>query len=94
MFGHSPNPSVIDRFFMTPVINRTTFSSAVALLALCMAAVWLLMEPTFVTGSTYTMFSAALIATAAIAINAWKNGQATTSTSHLIYEAESGSRTP
>jgi hypothetical protein len=78
---------------MTPVISRTTFVFAVALLVPCIAAIWLLLEPKFLSGSTYAMFAATLIATAAIAINAWKNGQATTSTSQVIYEAEIGSRT-
>jgi len=78
---------------MTPVINRTTFVFAVALLVPCMAAVWLLLEPKFISGSSFAMFAAIAIATAAIAINAWKNGQATTSTSQVIYEAEIDSRT-
>lgn len=78
---------------MTPVINRTLFVVAIALLVAALAAVWLLLEPTFVSGSTYAMFAAIVIATAAIAINAWKNGQATTSTSQLIHDAEAGSRT-
>jgi hypothetical protein len=78
---------------MTPVINRTSFVVAIALLMAGMAAVWLLLQPTFVSGSTYAMFSAVVIASAAIAINAWKNGQATTSTSHLIHDAEVGPRT-
>jgi hypothetical protein len=77
---------------MTPVISRTTFVFAVALLVPCMAAVWLLLEPKFISGSTFAMFAAIAIASAAIAINAWKNGQATTSTSQLIYEAEIDSR--
>jgi len=79
---------------MTLVINRTSFAVAIALLVAFMAAVWLLPKPTFVSGSTYAMFAAIVIATAAIAINAWKNGQATTSTSHLIHDAEISSRTP
>jgi len=79
---------------MTLVINRTSFAVAIALLVAFMAAVWLLLKPTFVSGSTYAMFAAIVIATAAIAINAWKNGQATTSTSHLIHDAEISSRTP
>ena len=58
-----------------------------------MAAVWLLLEPKFISGSSFAMFAAIAIATAAIAINAWKNGQATTSTSQVIYEAEIDSRT-
>lgn len=78
---------------MTPVISRTTFALTVTLVVPCAAAAWLLLEPTFISGSTYTMFAAIGIATAAIAINAWKNGQATTSTSHVIHEAEIGSRT-
>jgi hypothetical protein len=78
---------------MTPVINRTSFAVAIALLVTGMAAVWLLLQPTFVSGSTYAMFAAIVIATAAIAINAWKNGQATTSTSQVIHDAEAGSRT-
>ena len=78
---------------MTPVISRTTFVFAVALLVPCMAAVWLLLEPKFISGSSFAMFAAIAIATAAIAINAWKNGQATTSTSQVIYEAEIDSRT-
>jgi hypothetical protein len=78
---------------MTPVISRTTFVFAVALLVPFMGAIWLLLDPTFISGSTYAMLAATLIATAAIAINAWKNGQATTSTSQVIYEAELGPRT-
>ena len=57
-----------------------------------MAAVWLLLEPKFISGSTFAMFAAIAIASAAIAINAWKNGQATMSTSQLIYEAEIDTR--
>jgi hypothetical protein len=51
-----------------------------------------MLKPTFMTGSTYTMFAAVAMATAAIAINAWQNAQAPTSTSEVIHAAETSGR--
>jgi acyl-coenzyme A synthetase/AMP-(fatty) acid ligase len=51
-------------------------------------SIWLMLKPTFVTGSTYAVFAAVVIATAAVAINSWQNAQAPTSTSEVIHEAE------
>jgi protein-S-isoprenylcysteine O-methyltransferase Ste14 len=73
---------------MNTLSGRTTSLVAIALVGLFMASIWLMLKPTFMTGSTYTVFAAVVVATAAIAINAWQNAQAPTSTSEVIHEAE------
>ena len=77
---------------MTTLNGRTTTLVAIPLLGLFMASIWLMLKPTFVTGSTYAVFAAIVIATAAIAINAWQNAQAPTSTSEVIHDAETARR--
>ena len=72
--------------------GRTTILVTISLVGLFMASIWLLLKPTFMTGSTYTMFAAVATATAAIAINAWQNAQAPTSTSEVIHAAETSGR--
>jgi protein-S-isoprenylcysteine O-methyltransferase Ste14 len=73
---------------MTTLSGRTTSLLAIPLLGLLMVSIWLMLKPTFVTGSTYAVFAAVVIATAAVAINSWQNAQAPTSTSEVIHEAE------
>jgi protein-S-isoprenylcysteine O-methyltransferase Ste14 len=73
---------------MTTLTARTTSLLAIPLLGLLMVSIWLMLKPTFVTGSTYAVFAAVVIATAAVAINSWQNAQAPTSTSEVIHEAE------
>jgi hypothetical protein len=57
-----------------------------------MASFWLLLKPTFVSGSTYAVFAAVLISTVGIAINAWQNAQAPTSMSEVIHDVETARR--
>ena len=73
---------------MTTLTGRTTSLLAIPLLGLLMVSIWLMLKPTFVTGSTYAVFAAVVIATAAVAINSWQNAQAPTSTSEVIHKAE------
>jgi hypothetical protein len=73
---------------VTALSNRTLALIAVSLLAPCMAAVWLLLKPQIISGSTYVTFTALALATGAIVINTWHNAQATTNTSHLIHATE------
>jgi hypothetical protein len=77
---------------MTSLSGRTTSFVAVALLVAFMAAIWVMLQPSFISRSTYAIFAAVVIATATIAINAWQNAQATTSTSQIIHDAEIGPR--
>ena len=77
---------------MINLSGRTTTLVTISLVGLFMASIWLMLKPTFMTGSTYTMFAAVAMATAAIAINAWQNAQAPTSTSEVIHEAEASGR--
>lgn len=77
---------------MTTLNGRTTTLVAIALVGLLMTSVWLILKPTFVTGSTFAMFAAVVICTTAIAINSWQNAQAPTSTSEVIHDAELGRR--
>jgi hypothetical protein len=65
---------------------------AVALLVPFMAAIWLMVQPTFRQIHMHPILAAIVIASAAIAINAWQNAQAPTSTSEIIHDAEIGSR--
>ncbi|HEU4936588.1 MAG TPA: hypothetical protein VFT39_09050 [Vicinamibacterales bacterium] len=58
------------------------------LVGLFMASIWLMLEPTFVTGSTFAVFAAVVICTTAIALNSWQNAQAPTSTSEIIHDTE------
>ena len=73
---------------LTALTNRTLLVIALASLAPCMAAVWLMLSPQAVSGSTYAMFATLALATGAIVINTWHNAQATTNTSHVIYATE------
>ena len=77
---------------MNTLNGRTITLLAIPLLALFMASIWLILRPTFVTGSTYAVFAAVVISTAAIAINAWQNAQAPTSTSQVIQDTETARR--
>ena len=72
--------------------GRIAILVTIALVGLFMASIWLILKPTFMTGSTYTMLAAVAMATAAIAINAWQNAQAPTSTSEVIHAAETSGR--
>jgi hypothetical protein len=77
---------------MTTLNSRTTTLVAIALVSLLMASIWLMLKPTFVSGSTFAMFAAVVICTTAIGINSWQNAQAPTSTSEVIHEAETAPR--
>ena len=76
---------------MTTLSGRTTTLLAVVLVGLFMASIWLMLKPTFVTGSTFAVLAAVVICTTAIAINSWQNSQASTSTSEVIHDVETGS---
>jgi hypothetical protein len=73
---------------LTALTNRTIALLGVSLLVPCMAAVWLLLKPQVVSGSTYLTFATLVLATGAIVLNTWRNAQATTNTSHVIYATE------
>lgn len=73
---------------MNTLNGRTITVLAITVLALMLASLWLMLKPTFVTGSTYAVFAAVVLSTAAIAINAWQNAQAPTSTSQVIQDTE------
>jgi hypothetical protein len=73
---------------MTFLSTRTISIVGVSLLVPCMGAVWLMLRPQAVSGSTYAIFAALVLATGAVALNTWHNAQATTSTSHVIYATE------
>jgi len=60
---------------MTTLSGRTTTLLAVVLVGLFMATIWLMLKPTFVTGSTFAVLAAVVICTTAIAINSWQNAQ-------------------
>jgi hypothetical protein len=77
---------------MTTLTGRTVNLVSVPLVGLFMASIWLMLKPTFVSGSTYAVFAAAVVATVAIAINAWQNAQAPISTSEVIHDAETSPR--
>ena len=72
----------------TALTNRTTALIGVSLLLPSMAEVWLLLKPQIISGSTYATFVALVLATGTIVLNTWRNAQATTTTSHLIYATE------
>lgn len=67
-------------------ITQHRITLAAALVLPCIALLTVLPVPGI--SSTYAMFAALLIATAAIGFNTWKNGQATGSLGQLIYETE------
>jgi hypothetical protein len=77
---------------MNTLNGRTLTVLTIPLLGLLLASLWLILKPTFVTGSTYAMLAAVVISTAAIAINAWQNAQAPTSTSQVIQDTETPRR--
>jgi protein-S-isoprenylcysteine O-methyltransferase Ste14 len=77
---------------MTSLNGRTITLLAIPLVGLFMASIWLMLKPTFISGSTYAVVAAIVISTAAIAINAWQNAQAPTSTSEVIHDAETSLR--
>jgi hypothetical protein len=73
---------------LTALPARTVSVVAISLLVPCVGAVWLMLNPQSVTASTYAVFATLVIATGAIVINTWRNAQAPTSTSQLIYATE------
>jgi hypothetical protein len=80
---------------MTALTTRNTalVAVAVALMASLTAGVWLMLNPTLLSRSTFAMLAAVVIAAMAIAFNTWRNAQAPTSTSEVIHEAEVSLRT-
>jgi hypothetical protein len=77
---------------MNTLNGRTITVVAISLLGLLLASIWLTLKPTFVTSSTYWVFAAVVISAAAIALNAWQNAQAPTSTSQVIQDTETARR--
>jgi ABC-type Mn2+/Zn2+ transport system permease subunit len=73
---------------MADLTLRTKIILIVALLIPPGAAAWLLFQPSDTTASTYAIFTALVIATAAVAVHTWKGAQAQPSTSQLIHETE------
>jgi hypothetical protein len=73
---------------MTDLTSRTKVILLFALLVPPMAGAWLLMRPEFAGSSTYAIFTALVISTAAVAIHTWKNAQSPASTSELIHQTE------
>jgi hypothetical protein len=73
---------------MTFLSTRNISIAGVSLLVPCMGVVWLMLRPQAVSGSTYAIFAALVLATGAIVVNTWHNAQATTNTSHVIYATE------
>jgi hypothetical protein len=69
--------------------SRTISLAALSLLIPCMTAVWLMLKPQTASASTLAVFATLVVATGGIVLNTWRNAQATTSTSHLIYATES-----
>jgi hypothetical protein len=53
-----------------------------------MAAVWLMLRPQVVSGSTFAIFATLALASGVIVLRTWHSAQATTNTSHLIYVTE------
>jgi protein-S-isoprenylcysteine O-methyltransferase Ste14 len=82
----------LERALMTTLNGRTMNLVAIPLIGLFMASIWLMLKPTFVSGSTYAVIAAVVVSTVAIAINAWQNAQAPTSTSEVIHDAETSRR--
>lgn len=77
---------------MNTLNSRTITLVAIPLLGLFMASIWLMLKPDFVSGSTYAVFAAVVVSAAAIALNAWQNAQAPTSTSQVIQDTETARR--
>ena len=73
---------------MTPLSSRTITLVAPVLVGLFLTSIWVMLQPTFVTGSTFAVFAAVVICTTAIAVNSWQNAQAPTSTSEVIHDTE------
>jgi hypothetical protein len=73
---------------MTALTTRNTALVAAALTASLTAGVWLMLNLTSLSKSTFAMVAAVVIAATAIAFNTWRNAQAPTSTSEVIQHAE------
>jgi hypothetical protein len=73
---------------MTPLSNSTRFKVGFGLLACCLLSLWLMGVPETLTVSTYAMVATLLIALTAVAVTAFRNGQATGSIGQLIYETD------
>jgi hypothetical protein len=73
---------------MTALTTRNTALVAAALTASLTAGVWLMLNLTSLSKSTFAMVAAVVIAATAIAFNTWRNAQAPTSTSEVIHHAE------
>jgi hypothetical protein len=73
---------------MTSFITRGRLALGTAFLLPLVAAMGLLAMETSITPSTYAIVGALLAATAAVAFNTWRNGQATASMGQLLHETE------
>jgi predicted membrane protein len=77
-----------ERLTMTSFINRRTLTLGTAFALPCITAVALVASETTITASTYAIVGALLTATAAVAFNTWRNGQATAGMAQLLHETE------
>jgi hypothetical protein len=73
---------------MTSFITRGRLALGTAFMLPLVAAMGLLAMETSITPSTYAIVGALLAATAAVAFNTWRNGQATASMGQLLHETE------
>jgi hypothetical protein len=69
---------------------RSQYTIAAALLVPCVLALWMLLVPDRLSALTYLLTTTIVLASAAVTLTAWQNGQGTGSMAQLIHETEVG----
>jgi hypothetical protein len=69
---------------------RSQYTIAAALLVPCVLALWMLLVPDRLSPLTYLLTTTIVLASAAVTLTAWQNGQGTGSMAQLIHETEVG----
>jgi hypothetical protein len=73
---------------MTTHIAKNRAILALPLVLPCAASIWLLTVRSTMSLSTFAGLAALLVASAAVGLTTWKNGQATGSVGQLLHETE------
>jgi hypothetical protein len=69
-------------------VTQNSMTVRIALLLPCAASLWLLARSNAAAPATYAVVGTFLLATALIAVNAWKNSQPTDRVGQLIHEVD------
>jgi hypothetical protein len=73
---------------MSALSSRSRGIVAVALVVPFAAALWAVRDPSLMSGSALAVLGIVVMALGTVALMAWRGGQATTTTSQIIHDAD------